>query len=698
LGVIDLHAGQAGRLGFAAQPVFEALAGQMAAAIENARLAVEAEQSRNQAEALTRRQLHKGWEEFLNAIERRERIGFIYDSAQGLIAEPAETPQPDGGGNGGKNALETQIVVSGEMLGKFHLERGGDPKVIWSSEEAQLVNAIAERLGAHVETLRLLAQTERYRIEAEEAARRLTREGWEDYLNEQKAPNKGFTYDRNQIAPLAETTDQPHPNTPSIPDALSAVAIAQPIKVRDEAIGELTIDIPAEETTEAAALVNSVIERLSLHIESLRLLEETERGRQQLDRRAKEMETVARVSTAAATILEPTELLQAVTALSQSSFDLYQVHVYLLDPQIDLLRLAAGAGFGSENMRPEENIIPLFQEQSIIAQAARSRQPVIVNDIREEPLYLPHPLSPDTLSEMAIPMLVGDLLLGIFNVEASQVNRFTPDDVTIFSTLAAQVAIALRNAQLYAEQMATVERLRELDHLKSSFMANMSHELRTPLNSILGFTQVILEGLDGPLTDNMTTDLQLIDKNGRHLLNLINDVLDMAKIEAGRLSLSMEAFDLRELLTDVLETTGSLAREKSLYLRMEIDPADDLYIAADRFRLRQVLINLLGNSIKFTDIGGITIQVLRFTHSLQICVRDTGIGIPPDKLETVFEAFSQVDTSTTRKAGGTGLGLPISRRLVELHGGRLWAESRGISGEGSIFYLELPVDSANLIK
>jgi signal transduction histidine kinase len=161
-------------------------------------------------------------------------------------------------------------------------------------------------------------------------------------------------------------------------------------------------------------------------------------------------------------------------------------------------------------------------------------------------------------------MIVADELKGIFDVESNVPNRFSEDDIRIYTTLASQVAVALRNAELYAEQMAAVERLRELDHLKSSFLANMSHELRTPLNSILGFTQVILEEIDGPLTPDMISDLKLIEKNGQHLLKLISDVLDMAKIEAGRLSLTLEQFNVLELLQDVLETMSSLAREIAL--------------------------------------------------------------------------------------------------------------------------------------
>jgi signal transduction histidine kinase len=201
----------------------------------------------------------------------------------------------------------------------------------------------------------------------------------------------------------------------------------------------------------------------------------------------------------------------------------------------------------------------------------------------------------------------------------------------------------------------------------------------------------MLEELDGPLTENMANDLGLIQKNGRHLLHLINDVLDMAKIESGRMNLNPESFKVCEILEEVTSITSTLASEKNLALFIETNSDAEVEIFADRTRLRQVMINLVNNSIKFTETGKIAILAVRKGDNVLITVRDTGIGIPPDKLEAVFQEFTQVDTSTTRKAGGTGLGLPISRKLVEMHGGRLWAESAGVNGEGTTFFVDLPL-------
>ncbi len=400
------------------------------------------------------------------------------------------------------------------------------------------------------------------------------------------------------------------------------------------------------------------------------------------------------MSSTASTVLDPDMLLQSVVDLTKERFGLYHAHIYLADDSLSTLLLAAGAGEVGRILVGKEHFISMDAERSLVARAARERQPVILNDVRSEHDFLPNPLLPDTHAEMAVPMIVGDKVLGVFDVQSDKTSGFTDEDASIYSTLAAQVGVALQNARLYVEQAATVTQLRELDRLKSSFLANMSHELRTPLNSILGFTDVMLEGLDGNLTEFMDNDLRLIQKNGQHLLHLINDVLDMAKIESGRMNLHPETFKVHSVLDEVASITSTLASEKNLSLFIDEGSDAELEIYADNTRLRQVMINLVNNSIKFTEKGKISISAKPMDGArVLISVKDTGIGIPPDKLDAVFQEFTQVDTSTTRKAGGTGLGLPISRRLVEMHGGRLWAESTGVDGEGCTFFVELPVEA-----
>jgi|GEM_PF-7125680 len=264
-----------------------------------------------------------------------------------------------------------------------------------------------------------------------------------------------------------------------------------------------------------------------------------------------------------------------------------------------------------------------------------------------------------------------------------------------FEEMAARLSATLEELRtLYSEQKAVSERLKELDRLKSSFIAGMSHELRTPLNAILGFTRLILSpaaaGFYGPLPEVVLKDLRRVERNGLHLLALINDLLDMAKIEAGQLRLDLTLFDLREVVADVVDILEPLAREKGLALQVEISDESDLTLEADSTRLRQVLLNLAGNAIKFTEQGSVILRVERIPGGVRVEVRDTGPGIRPEDAEPIFEPFRQLERGRAGKVNGTGLGLPISRRLVTLHGGRLWVESQGLPGLGTVFVFELP--------
>jgi PAS domain S-box-containing protein len=557
--------------------------------------------------------------------------------------------------------------------------------------EIRKIDSLVGQAAVVIQNTKLLQSMEDRLIELEKLQRTLSRESWSSYLSNLQDTHRGYLYDQISlqdisISDITRDADAAvniirNENT-NLPQAIN---MEYPLQVSGFTIGGLGI-VEEERlyiTPEDETFLEDVAAQVSQALERARLLEQTQKS-------AVELQTVAQVSTAASSNLNPQSLLQEVVDLAKTRFGLYHAHIYLLDDTGHRLELTAGSGEIGRSMTNEGWFIEI-DEETIVSRAAKTRQGQIVNDVQQEINFLPNPLLPDTTSEMAVPMVVGQRVLGVFDVQSEVVNRFNDADLQTFTTLATQTAVALQNARLYAEQSKTVDRLRELDHLKSSFMANMSHELRTPLNSILGFTQVILEGIDGPLTEYMESDLQLIEKNGQHLLNLINEVLDMAKIESGRMSLSIEPIDLRTLLEDVFETTSTQANDKNLYLYMEADESSSLQINGDSMRLRQVMLNLISNAVKFTEHGGITVKVDRLPEKVSLKFIDTGIGIPPDKLEMVFEAFSQVDSTTTRKAGGTGLGLPISRRLVEMHGGRLWAESSGISGEGSIFTLELPI-------
>jgi PAS domain S-box-containing protein len=587
------------------------------------------------------------------------------------------------------------LVAGGQWFGVLS-GQSGKALSLDPSDIRQIGSLVAQAASA-VQSMKLQEDMRSRLQELTSLQRLMSREAWSAYMAQKAAEARGYLFDQVGLAPVtaAHLEDRPIRDIAGdieLPQTISPAEFRSPLEVRGEPIGALGVRLEAGRalTEDEEIFLHAVSEQVAQALERARLMEQTQKS-------AVELQAVAEVGTAAATILNPDQLLQEVVDLAKARFGLYHAHIYLVDDGEENLVLTVGAGEIGRSMVAEGWSIRLEKEESLVARAARTRLGQVVNDVRQESGYLPNPLLLDTLSEMAVPMVIGDRLLGVFDVQSDRLNNFHEEDVRIYTTLAAQIAVALQNAKLYAEQLATVERLRELDNMKSAFLANMSHELRTPLNSILGFTQVIVEGLDGPLTEVMVSDLELIEKNGKHLLNLINEVLDMAKIDSGRLSLNPEPLNLYNLMQDVIGTSGPLAREKSLIMKLEADPIESWEVMADHVRMRQIFLNLIGNAIKFTETGGVTVQLQKLQPDsdggndlVQLRIQDTGIGVPHSKLDEIFEAFTQVDSSTTRKAGGTGLGLPISRRLVELHGGRLWAESEGL-GKGSTFVLELPV-------
>jgi signal transduction histidine kinase len=260
--------------------------------------------------------------------------------------------------------------------------------------------------------------------------------------------------------------------------------------------------------------------------------------------------------------------------------------------------------------------------------------------------------------------------------------------VQLLTTFGDQAVIAIENVRLFDEIQEKSRQLAEASQHKSQFLANMSHELRTPLNAILGYTELIADGTYGEPTEKMLGVLKRLETNGKHLLGLINDVLDLSKIEAGQLVLELGDYSLREVAQTVYNAVEPLAADKKLSFRAEIAP-DLPRGRGDERRLTQVLLNLVGNAIKFTDSGEVVINGRAGNGSFTLSVRDTGPGISAVDQVKLFQEFQQADNSITRKKGGTGLGLAISKRIVEMHGGRIWVEST--LGQGSTFFVSLPV-------
>ena len=265
---------------------------------------------------------------------------------------------------------------------------------------------------------------------------------------------------------------------------------------------------------------------------------------------------------------------------------------------------------------------------------------------------------------------------------------FSGDVVNLLQTFATQSVLAIENARLFREIEEKGRQLESASKHKSQFLANMSHELRTPLNAILGYTELILDNIYGEVGEKVRDILVRLEKSGRHLLALINDVLDLSKIEAGQLTLALSEYSMSDVVQTVATAVEALAAEKRLALQVTVAPGLPLGRGDER-RLSQVLLNLVGNAIKFTEAGEVRVEVRAADGAFRVAVADTGPGIAPEDQEKIFQEFQQVDSSSTRKKGGTGLGLSIAKRIVELHGGRIGVESS--PGQGSTFWFTLPV-------
>jgi signal transduction histidine kinase len=290
---------------------------------------------------------------------------------------------------------------------------------------------------------------------------------------------------------------------------------------------------------------------------------------------------------------------------------------------------------------------------------------------------------------LIVPLKVENKLNGILLLgEKLSGEIYDDQELDMLMLLATQAAISLENARLYEGLATSNARLLEASRLKSQFLANMSHELRTPLNSIIGFSKVLINRLDGDLTERQEAYVRSVHNSSRHLLELINSILDFSRIEAGKFEMRPEKIDLHDVVEECIESSMPLVRDKRVKLEKDL-PVELPPVDADRTRIKQVLLNLMSNAIKFTHSGRVVVQIRHEGEVLHVSVADTGIGIAPGDLQRLFEPFQRLDNPLAQQADGTGLGLAISKKFVELHGGRIWAESR--ESHGSTFHFTLPL-------
>jgi len=289
---------------------------------------------------------------------------------------------------------------------------------------------------------------------------------------------------------------------------------------------------------------------------------------------------------------------------------------------------------------------------------------------------------------LCVPLMREGSAIGVLALVRRDVRPFTTQQIGLVETFADQAGIAIENVRLFNEIQDKSRQLEEASQHKSQFLANMSHELRTPLNAILGYSELMADGAYGEPSEKMLGILKRLEANGKHLLGLINDVLDLSKIEAGQLVLELSDYCVQDIAQTVRSTLEPLAADKKLTFKVEVAPQLPAG-RGDGRRLTQVLINLVGNAIKFTDAGEVAIKAEANNGSFHVSVRDTGPGISAADQTKLFQEFQQADNAITRKKGGTGLGLAISKRIIEMHGGRIWVESQ--PGQGSTFAFTLPV-------
>jgi signal transduction histidine kinase len=436
-------------------------------------------------------------------------------------------------------------------------------------------------------------------------------------------------------------------------------------------------------------LLSTFADQAAIAIENVRLFEAEQQ-------RTRELSESLEQQTATSEVLK---------IISRSTFDLQSVLntlvesvARLCDADMVSVRRPKGLGFLHVATRGVPSEYSEYMQNhpiepgrgTVAGRVLLEGRPVHVADVQVDPEYTMTAISERAgfHTFLGVPLLREGSPIGIIILGRTTVRPFTDKQIDLATTFADQAVIAIENVRLFEEIQEKSRQVEEASKHKSQFLANMSHELRTPLNAILGYAELVLDGIYGDAPEKMRNVLERIQTNGKHLLGLINDVLDLSKIEAGQLVLTLNDYSIKDMMQSVYVAVEPLAGNKKLGFKLEVPP--NLPAAhGDERRLSQVLLNLVGNAIKFTDTGEVAMKATAANGSYTIAVTDTGPGIAETDQAKIFEEFQQSESTHTKAKGGTGLGLAIAKRIVEMHGGRLWVESK--LGSGSTFFFTVPL-------
>jgi signal transduction histidine kinase len=446
-------------------------------------------------------------------------------------------------------------------------------------------------------------------------------------------------------------------------------------------------------TDKQIALVETFADQAVIAVENTRLFEAEQASKRELTESLQQQTGTADVLKVISR--SAFDLQSVLQALVESAARLCDAEKGTITRQLDgVFYRAESYGYPAEVMERWRKVPVTPERGSAAGRALLEGRTVHVPDADADPDYTFDMAGIRMRSMLGVPMLREGVPIGVLALARSDVRPFTDKQIDLVSTFADQAAIAIENVRLFEQVQArtrelakTVEDLEIASQHKNQFVANMSHELRTPLAAILGYAELIQEGFYEPQGPKSLDALTRICSNGKHLLGLINTVLDIAKIESGQFTLNMTEYAIESVVEAVRAATESLAQNKKLMLTTTVDKSLPVGLG-DEQRLTQVLLNLVGNAIKFTDAGEVSIAAGARNGNFSVSVTDTGPGIPLDQQDRIFEQFHQVDSSNTKAKGGTGLGLAIAKQIVEMHGGRIWVVST--PGKGSTFQLELP--------